>query len=43
MSHKPRLMQIAVLTAAVQEPFGRQIFIDDPRKAAMDAALKWIE
>jgi hypothetical protein len=35
-------MRIAVLTAAVQEPFGREIFNSDPKKAAMDAALEWI-
>jgi len=39
------IMRIGVLTAAVQTPPGTSpgMFINDPRKAANTAALKWIE
>ena len=38
------IMKIGVLTAAVQTPPGTnsQMFIEEPRKAAMTATLKWI-
>jgi hypothetical protein len=40
---QPNLMQVAVLTAAVQEPnMIRQEFRDDPIAAAMKAATTWI-
>lgn len=37
-----RLMPVAVLTAAVQEPHGREKFETDPIGAAMETTMAWI-
>ena len=39
---KPKLMRIAVLTAALQDMVLRKQFLEHPIEAAMESALKWI-